>query len=163
MPHFDKHLEAVTSAAVANWKRQKEELIRSDFLSYKSGLTAQRTQVWAPAVQSEWLVLGINDIETHKILQSALSKLKAPSNRGLDYYWELYPKSPLPPHHPIIVNTSHFQLHLQPVLCRVGPLNQKMPGFIVSLHILHFDIILTHFPPLSSPTPMLQSMTVIKS
>lgn len=83
MSDFDKPLKPVTSAAVTNWRRQKEELIRSDFLSYKSGVTTGRAHTSlsrarvhsAPAVQSEWLVLGINDIETHKTLQSALSKV----------------------------------------------------------------------------------------
>lgn len=44
-PHFHKPLEAVTSAAVSDWERQKEELISSYFLSYKSGVTTRRTPV----------------------------------------------------------------------------------------------------------------------
>lgn len=156
MPHFDKPLEAVTSAAVTNWKRQKEELIRSDFLSRARVLST------SCAVQSEWSMLGINDTETHK--NSAQCSIKTESvfksEAGLQGVVSEIPPSPL---FLIIINTSHFQLHLQPVLCRVGLLNQTMPGFIVSLHILHFDSIFKHFPPLSSPTPTLQSMTVVQS
>lgn len=58
--HLDKALEAVTSAAVTNWKRQKEDLIRTDFLSYKSGVTTQRQQVWAVHGFSEHQLCSLN-------------------------------------------------------------------------------------------------------
>lgn len=59
-PYFDKPLKAVTSVAVTNWKRQKEELIRSDFLSYKSGVMTRHTQVWAAHVFSEHQLCSLN-------------------------------------------------------------------------------------------------------
>lgn len=59
-PHFHKPLRAVTGAAVTNCERQKEELIRSDFLSYKSGVTTRRTPVWAVHVSSEHQLCSLN-------------------------------------------------------------------------------------------------------
>lgn len=155
-PYFDKPLKAVTSVAVTNWKRQKEELIRSDFLSYKSGVMTRHTQVWAAHVFSEhqlcslngwcWELMTSRHIKLCRVLYQNWKRLQIGG-------WITGSCIRNPPPPPIIINTSHFQLHLQPVLCRVGLLAQTMPGFIVSLHILHFDSICTHFPRLSSHTP----------
>lgn len=100
-------------------------------------------------MQSEWSVLGINDTKTHKTLQCATSKLKARSNRRLDY-WEMHPKSPLLHLLLIIIaDISHFQLHLQPVLCGEGLLNQSCSWCWASLYHCTYHILIA-FCPFSS-------------
>lgn len=147
-PHFHKPLEAVTSAAVTNWERQKEELIRSDFLSYKSGVATQRTPVWAVHVSSEHQLCSLNG-RRWELMTSRRIKLKTESacksEAGL-----LGVASEIPPFLLllvllIIINTSHFQLHLQRYVewafwtkqCQASLFHRTYCIFIAFLHIFH--------------------------